>query len=60
MSEGLVDLRKILILNPTDGQLIDLLILRIDELKQTNQVKASLIEDLETLAIEIKDRLVTD
>ena len=60
MSEGIVDLRKVLLLNPTNKELVDLLKLRVKDLKETRAGKLALVEDIETLIAEVGDRLLTE
>ena len=60
MSEGIVDLRKVLLLNPTNKELVDLLKLRVKDLKETRAGKLALVEDIETLVAEVGDRLLTE
>ena len=60
MSEGIIDLRKVLLLNPTNKELVDIQTLRIKELKESKGCSAALIEDVETLATQIGNRLLEE
>ena len=60
MSEGIIDLRKVLLLNPTNKELVDILKLRVKDLKETKAGKLALVEDIETLVAEVGDRLLTE
>ncbi len=60
MSEGIVDLRKVLLLNPTNKELVDILKLRVKDLKETRAGKLALVEDIETLVDEVGSRLLTE
>ncbi len=64
MTSDIIDLTKILILNPTNKELCDLLEKRIKTLDKAISVnepggnKARLIDDIDKLSIEIMDRLL--
>ena len=65
MAQGIVDITKILILEPTNKELCDLIKERINTLKDAINVcspggnKSRLISDIDTLSFEINDRLLT-
>jgi len=64
MAKGIIDITKILILEPTNKELCDLLDERIKDLKKAINVsntggnKSRLLNDIETLSFEINDRLL--
>ena len=65
MAKGIIDITKVLILEPMDKELCDLIKERIETLKDAINVcspggnKARLINDIDTLSFEINDRLLT-
>lgn len=60
MDAGMIDLRKTVILNATNEQLTKALMERIEMLKGTRAGKTALVEDIETLAKEVNDRLLAE
>ncbi|MCK5605743.1 hypothetical protein KAR91_27860 [Candidatus Pacearchaeota archaeon] len=60
MEECMIDLRHSVLLNATNKQLTEALMKRIAALKDTKHGKTALIEDIETLAKQVNDRLLTE